>query len=254
MKAADVMTRQVMTVSPDASILQAARLMLQHRISGLPVVNDQGQLIGIVTEGDFLRRAETGTERHRRSWLQFLASPGARAEEYVHTHGRKVDEVMSRNPHTVAEETSLEDVVRTMERDRVKRVPVVRGGKLVGIISRANLLHAMASVARTLPPAEKNDAAIRDRILSEFEKQPWHAAGVNFIVRGGNVDLSGTIFDDRLREALKVLVENIAGVKAIHDHLVWVEPYSGMAFASSEDDKAEGRRPGEAISAGLLPL
>ena len=186
MKAADVMTRQVITVTPDASILQAARLMLQHHISGLPVVDQQGQVIGMVTEGDFLRRSETGTVRHRPSWLEVLMSTGRLAEEYVHTHGRKVDEVMSRSPHTVSEETSLEEVVRTMERERIKRVPVVRGGKLVGIITRANLLHALATVARTVPPVERDDAAIRDRILSEFGKQPWHAAGVSVVVRGGD--------------------------------------------------------------------
>ena len=129
------MTRQVITVAPDASILQAARLMLQNRISGLPVVDDRVQLVGIVTEGDFLRRSETGTERHRPSWLQFFMSTGGLADEYVHTHGRKVEEVMSRKPQTISEDANLEEVVRTMERAGVKRVPVQRGDKRVGIIT-----------------------------------------------------------------------------------------------------------------------
>jgi CBS domain-containing protein len=248
MKAADVMTRQVISVMPDDSIFQAARLMLQHRISGLPVVDQQGQVVGVVTEGDFLRRSEIGTERQRPSWLEVLMSTGRLADEYVHTHGRKVDEVMSRGPTTVSEETSLEDVVRTMERQRVKRVPVVRAGKLVGIITRANMLHALASAAKLLAPVAPDDADIRNRILSEFDKQPWHTAGVSIVVHDGNVDLSGTIFDDRQRGALKVLAENVPGVKAVHDHIVWVEPYTGTAFASSEDDEAERRRPGMPIS------
>ena len=248
MQAADVMTRRVITVAPDASVLQAARLMLQNRISGLPVVDARGQLVGIVTEGDFLRRAETGTERRRPSWLQFFMSSGKLAEEYVRTHGRKVEEVMSRTPQTVAEDATLEEVVRTMERAGVKRVPVLRGDKLVGIITRANLLHALASAARTMPPTAKGDAAIRDRILAEFEKLSWGTVGVSVLVRDGSVELSGTILDDRQREALKVLVENVPGVKAVHDHIVWVEPYSGMAFPSPEDEP----RSGAAITAGPI--
>ena len=243
MRASDVMTRQVITIAPDASILQAMRLMLQNRISGLPVVDQQGHLVGIVTEGDFLRRAETGTGRHRPWWLEFLMSPGRLADEYVHTHGRKVEEVMSRSPHTVSEDATLEEVVRTMERKNIKRVPVIRDGKLAGIITRANLLHALASVTRIIPPVPKDDAAIRERILSEIDKLPWRPA-VSVLVRDGNVDLSGTIVDERAREGIKVLVENVPGVRAIHDHIVWVEPQSGMAFPSPEDEKVDAASRG----------
>lgn len=238
MRAADVMTRRVITISRDAQVSQAVRLMLQNGISGLPVVDQHGHLVGIVTEGDFLRRTETGTERHRPSWLEFLTSSGRLAEEYAHAHGRKIEEVMSQNLHTVSEDATLEEVVRTMERKHIKRVPVLREGKLVGIISRANLLHALASAARSIRPATKDDAAIRDRILAEMHKLPWRPAGVSVLVRDGNVDLSGTIPDEREREGIKVLVENVAGVQAIHDHIVWIEPQSGMAFSSPEDEKA----------------
>jgi CBS domain-containing protein len=224
MKAADVMTRQVITIRPNASILQAARLMLQNRISGLPVVDQKGLLIGVVTEGDFLRRAETDTGRHRPSWLEFFMSPGRLADEYVHAHGRKVEEVMSRNPHTISEDASLEEVVRTMERKRIKRVPVMRNGQLIGIITRANLVQALASIARVIPPVLKDDAAIRDRILSEIDKLPWGPAGINVLVRDGNVDLSGIILDESQREGIKVLVENVPGVREVHDNIVWIEP------------------------------
>ena len=240
MNAADVMTRQVITIAPDASILQAAHLMLQNRISGLPVVDVHGRLVGIVTEGDFLRRTEIGTERHRPSWLQFLTSERRLADEYVHTHGRKIEEVMTCNPHTVSEETPLEKVVRIMERKNVKRVPVLRAGKLVGIITRANLLHALACLEETSQPAALGDAAIRDRILSELAMLPWRPT-VSVNVRDGAVDLSGTILSEDEREALRVAVENVPGVKVIHDHVVWVEPNSGMVFASPEDEETEAR-------------
>jgi CBS domain-containing protein len=148
MQAADVMTPKVLSVSPDASILEAMQLMLLNGVSGLPVIDQCGSLVGIVTEGDFLRRVETGTEKERPKWLEIFMGPGRLADEYVHTHGRRVAEVMTPDPFTIAEDTPLEDVVDSMERRRIKRVPVVREGRLVGIVSRADLLHALASTMR----------------------------------------------------------------------------------------------------------
>jgi CBS domain-containing protein len=219
MKASDVMTRRVITIGRDASILEAARLMLQKRISRLPVVDDKGKLIGIVTEGDFLRRAETATERRRPDWLEFLIGPGRLADEYVHSHGRKVEEVMTPDPRTVTDDTPLEAVVHVMERNHIKRLPVVSGDHIVGIISRANLLHALASLAREAALTSKDDATIRDRVLAEIEKQPWSGAGINVVVRNGNLELSGVVFDERQRQALKVAAENVPGVNAVHDHI-----------------------------------
>src|SRR6185503_15359420 len=143
MKVRDVMTRKVLSIEPGATVLQAVRSMLQNKISGLPVVDTEGTLVGVVTEGDFLRRAETATERRRPRWLEFLVGPGRLASEYVHTHARKIADIMTPDPHTVTEDTSLEDVVHLMEKHRIKRLPVVRGKMLVGIVTRANLLHAL---------------------------------------------------------------------------------------------------------------
>ena len=159
MKVQDIMTRKVLSIEPDATVLQAVRSMLQNKISGLPVVDADGKLVGIVTEGDFLRRAETTTERRRPRWLEFLVGPGRLADEYVHTHARKIADVMTPEPYTVTEDTSLEDVVQLMEKHRIKRLPVVRGKQLVGIVSRANLLHALASLA---PTRARNSRERRD--------------------------------------------------------------------------------------------
>lgn len=235
MQVRDVMTRNVISVKTDESILSAARLMLQNRISGLPVLDASGALVGIVTEGDFLRRGELGTTKRRPRWVEFLLGPGKLAEEYVHQSGRKVFDVMTRDPRTVSEDDTLETVVAQMERHRVKRLPVVRQGKLVGIISRANLLHALASLAREAPASSGGDAAIRDRILEALAKQHW-ALAVNVVVKNGIAELWGTIMDERERQACIVAVENVPGVKQVHDHLVWVEPMSGMAFPSAEDE------------------
>jgi CBS domain-containing protein len=229
MKALDVMTQPVISVEPDASILEAARLMLQHRISGVPVVDAKGKLVGMVTEGDFLRRAETGTQRRRPRWIEFLVGPGRLASEYVHTSGRKVDEVMSVDVHSVTEDTPLDDIVQLMERYGIKRVPVVRGETLVGIVTRANLLRALVGVAKAAQPPLAGDEAIRTRIMAELAKQPWAPLGaIEIAVRDGAVTLSGVLTDDRQRQALKVAAENIPGVKKVEDRLAWLVPGTGM--------------------------
>ena len=152
MKAEDVMTRDVISIDPDATVLQAARLMLQHHISGLPVIDKDGNLVGVLSEGDFLRRRETKTERRRSRWLEFLMGPGRIAAEYSHSHGSKVSEVMTTDVQTVEQDAALEDIVDLMERRRIKRVPVVCGGQMVGIVTRSNLMHAMVSLARVAQP------------------------------------------------------------------------------------------------------
>jgi CBS domain-containing protein len=238
MQVRDVMTPNVITVTPDESILVAARLMLQHRVSGLPVVDGAGALVGMVTEGDFLRRGEIGTARRRPKWLEFIVGPGRLATEYVHSAGRKVAEVMTPDPYTIDEDASLETVVEVMERRRIKRLPVVRNGRLVGIVSRANLMHALASLVTLTPQAAVGDAATRERALAALVPHNW-AFGVNVVVKNGVAELWGTITDERERQACIVAVENVAGVKAVHDHLVWVEPISGMVFPSAEDEAAE---------------
>jgi CBS domain-containing protein len=236
MKAGDVMTRAVISADPDATVLQAARYMLQHHISGLPVIDKAGKLVGVLSEGDFLRRRETQTERRRSRWLEFLMGPGKIAAEYTHSHGSKVSEVMTSELYTVGEDTSLEDIVELMERRRIKRVPVLRGNKVVGIVTRSNLMHAMVSLARTEPKAAKDDAGIREILLAEMQKEVWApVAMTNVVVHDGVVELWGVIIDDRQREALKVTAENIPGVKAVKDHMVWVEPTSGMVIEPREE-------------------
>jgi CBS domain-containing protein len=230
MKAADVMTPNVISIRADASIAEMAKLMLDNRISGLPVIDDRGKLVGIVTEGDCLRRTETGTERKRPGWLEFFTGPGRLAGEYIHTHSRKVADVMTQAPVTVEEDTPLEEVVHLMESRRIKRIPVMRDGKIVGIVSRANLLQALASVARTLPPAGPNDSAIRDQIMAELRAKHGWAPPFNVTVRDGIVDLWGVVFASHQREAAIVAAENVPGVKVVRSHFAWVDPYSGMVI------------------------
>ncbi len=235
MRVSDVMTRNVVSIRSDDTILKAARLMLQNRISGLPVVDAEGGLIGMVTEGDFLRRAEINTARRRPKWIEFLLGPGRLADEFTRASGRRVQEVMTQKPVTVGEDASLATAVELMERNRIKRLPVVRDGKIVGIISRANLVRALVSLPQASEAPAGGDAAIRDQILAAFVAQPW-APRIDVTVKDGIVDLWGTITDDRERKACVIVAENVGGVRQVRDHIVWVEPMSGMAFPSPEDE------------------
>ena len=240
MKAKDVMTSPVVSIELDASIWQAVRIMLQRHISGLPVIDQKGALVGIVTEGDFLRRAETGTQRRRPRWLEYLIGPGRLADEYTRSHGRKVSEIMTADPLTITEDTPLDEIVRLMEKRQIKRLPVVREQHVVGIVSRANLVHALASVARDIRPTLPSDQAIRDRILAELASQSWAPiALVDVHVRDGVVELWGMITDERERKAIVVAAENAPGVKAVNDHLAWVDAISAMVLSPSREEPAQ---------------
>ena len=242
MHARDIMASRVVSIAPEATVLEAIELMLKNRISGVPVIDRTGALVGIVTEGDFLRRAETGTERKRPRWLEFLLGPNSLAKDYVRSHGRKVDEVMTKELVTVGEEAPLDEVVRIMERKRVKRLPVMRGRELVGIVSRASLLHALATMSRDLPPPAKSDAEIRHRVTEELAKQPWAPiALIDVVVKDGVVELWGSITEASQGEALRVCAENVPGVKAVVSHLSWIEPMSGLVI--SEEDMPKGGAP-----------
>jgi CBS domain-containing protein len=238
MKARDVMTHPVISVETETPVHVAIRLMLQRKISGLPVVDASGNLVGMVTEGDFLRRAEAGTEHKQSRWLDFLVGPGALADQYTKAHGRKVGEVMTKDVKSVDEHTSLGDIVAMMERNRIKRVPVLRGKKLVGIVTRANLLRALASVIHNVPPSKADDAGIRQKIVEALQSEKWApVATVDAIARDGVVTLTGYVLDERQRGALKVLVENVPGVKQVRDQMVWVEPMSGVTIPAPDEEQ-----------------
>lgn len=238
MRAHHIMTRDVITVTPHTSIEEAAKIMLRTHISGLPVMDDAGKLVGIVSESDFLRRSEIGTGRKRPAWLQFLVGPGKAATDFVHERGRKVGDVMTENPVTVNEETPLGDIVRLMEKKGIKRLPVLSDSRLVGIVTRSNLLQAVASMAREIPDPTANDDHIRHRLTRMVNAADWRPIGFDVTVRNGAVHLHGIITTDKARQATIVAAENTAGVKEVHDHLCFVDSYSGFYVESPEDIQA----------------
>ena len=235
MRAHQIMTKHVTTVTPHTSIEDAANIMLRCHVSGVPVVNDDGALVGIVSEGDFLRRGEIGTERKRSPLLRFFAGTGKLATEFVHERGRKVEDVMTPDPITVNEQTPLSDLVELMEKHGIKRLPVMRGKDMVGIVTRSNLLQAVASMAHEIPDPTADDDHIRRRITDALEKNDWCPVGLGVVVRDGIVHLSGIISEDHSRQAAIVGAENVSGVKKVHDHLCWVDPITGVYLDSPED-------------------
>ena len=170
-----------------------------------------GKLVGIISEGDFIRRSEIGTQRKRGRFLKFILGSGKEAADFVHEHGGKVGEIMTPEPLTINEDTDLEEIVELMEKNNVKRLPVMRGDKLVGIVSRSNLLQAVASLARQIPDPTADDDHIRNRIIDALEKNDWCPFGLSVIVRDGIVHLSGVITEERSRQATIVAAENVAG-------------------------------------------
>ena len=235
---ADVMNRNVISIAPDATVEMAAKTMLDRGISGLFVVDAKGELAGIVTEGDLLRRDELGTQRHRPWWLRILVSPGRQAADFTHTHGRHVSDVMTPDVIAVAASAPLEEVVETMEKHRIKRLPVVENNRVIGVVSRSDLLRYLIVHARRTPVAATDDSTIRTTILDTLDKQAWApVTSLNVTVADGVVDVWGTITDDRERTAICVAVENTPGVKKVHDHLVYIEPYSGTVIESPDEQR-----------------
>ena len=240
MRAHQIMTRHVITVGPETSVVEAADTMLRHHISGLPVVNPAGKLVGIISQGDFIHRAEIGTERKRGRWLRFLVGPGQIASEFAHERGRKVREIMTTNPVTVPENASLEDSVRLIEKHNIKRLPVMRGDQLIGIVTRSNLLQAVAALAHDIPDPTAADEQICRNIITTIEGSDWSPSRFNVIVRDGIVHLSGIITDERCRQAAIVAAENVPGVKQVHDELYRYplpeEEFGGGDFVSLQQE------------------
>jgi predicted transcriptional regulator len=189
-----------------------------------------------LSEGDLLRRSELGSERKRPHWLELLLGSGRLAEAYAHEHGRKVGEVMTRNVETIAEDAELSQAVDQMIHRRIKRLPVLRGEAVVGVISRSDLLKGLLAAAPGVN-APHPDAEIKAAIQAELDKLGWAPrASVRVEVANGVVTFAGAITDERLRDGLKVIAENTPGVTAVHDHVAWIEPNSGFILPSEGDD------------------
>jgi len=220
MKARDVMVSPVITVTPTTLVKDAAKLFLKHSFSAVPVVDDKGAIIGIVSETDLMHRAEIGTDRQRSWWLRLLMDDRTLAADYIKSHATRVAEVMTINVITASPETPLREVAALMEKNSIKRVPIVENGQLVGILSRANLVQALASAGSKLE-IPQSDASIRDGLLKHLRAQDWaHTSLLNVTVNDGVIDLWGVTDSETERKALRVAAEAMPGARAVNDHLI----------------------------------
>jgi len=242
MRAHQIMSRHVITVGVNASVAEAIAIMLGHHVSGLPVVDAAGRLVGIVSEGDFIRRAEIDTDRKRGRWLSFLAGADRLAVDFARSHGRKVGEIMTRNPVTIAEDTPLAEIVEMMDRHHVKRLPVLRGESLVGMVTRSDFLPAVARLVRNAGPegAAPNDDRIRELVIAAMADAPWRPCAMNVDVQNGMVSLRGSVRSEKARQAAIIAAENVPGVGKVQDELTVYPPpedeYGGGDFASLPEE------------------
>ena len=225
MRAMDIMTSEVITVGEDTTVPEAAKLMAERGISAVPVVDRDNRIVGMVSEGDLLHRAETGTERRRSWWLDMVSSTNKLAGEYIKSHSARVKDVMTRDVLSVTEETAVADIAVLLETNRIKRVPVVRDGKIVGIVSRANLVRALAMTI-TEGVGDGDDRTIRDKLLAELKAQKWaEVSPANVTVKDGVVHLWSSYLSEQERRALIVAAESVPRVRRVEDHMRPVSAY-----------------------------
>jgi len=221
MHAIDIMTSTVVTVTPETTVLDTAKLFVKHGISGAPVVDENGQVLGLISEGDLLHREELNTDQDGRSWwLKLFSSSSHDAQSYVKSHARRVRDVMTEPVISVDAKTPLHEIADLLETHHIKRVPVLQAGKLIGIVSRANLIQALASTADELPSADSPpDDEIRAMLMGEIAGKKWSYVGRNVVVRNGVVHLWGSIWSAEEVHAARIAAENIPGVKGIEEHI-----------------------------------
>jgi CBS domain-containing protein len=228
MKAQDIMTRDVATVSPDTSVRDIAALMMKKHISGVPVLADDGSVVGIVSEGDLLHRAEVGTERRRKWWFRTFADSDALAREYAKAHGLRARDVMSRYVVSVRADTELRDVADILDTQHIKRVPVLQEGRVVGVITRRDLVRALSQAQISKAEKKVGNAALHRRLQDRIQAQPWiNDSYINLTVSDGVVELWGFVVSTDQRNALRALVEETDGVSRIEDKLSIAGPLRG---------------------------
>lgn len=231
MRVKDVMTPQVIAVADSASLWEALNLMVSRNISALIVNDPLGVAVGVLSEGDLMRRAEFGAQKKRPRWLEFLIGGGRVARDYAQSHGRRVDEIMTRHVLSIEAGADVSEAVDLMLEKKVRRLLVVEGSASVGILSRSDLVRALM---RALPQlTTRSDAEIKADVEAALQREVWApVATVSVAVEGGIVTLQGVIPDETLRTGLHVLVENVPGVRQVDDRLAWIEPNSGTYMAA----------------------
>jgi CBS-domain-containing membrane protein len=221
MKARDVMVGKVIATHPEASVSEAVKLLVDNDVSALPVVDDEGRVVGIISEADIMRRAEIGTEKRRPWWLEAVPPGAELAEEYARSHGKRVEELMSSDVISASEDTPLEEIASLLEKHRIKRVPILKDGRLVGIVSQSNLVQALAAAGSKVITSADKDRIIREDIVAQLANQKWTDFGDrNVVVVDGVVHLWGLVGSPEERKALTALAESAPRVAGVRDEMI----------------------------------
>jgi len=243
MLAHEIMSRHVITIDADAPVTEAVATMLAHRIGGLPVVDSTGKLVGLVSESDFVRRAELDTDKRQPPrWLLLLTSPDQTARDFMRQSGRKVRQIMTPNPITIAEDTSLNQIVQLMESHGYRRFPVMRGDTIIGMVTRGDFVGALANLSLDTIAFSDDDNEIRRAVTEALSSAAWRPCGLNIAVRDGVVTLRGTVRSENIRKAAIVAADNVRGVKRVEDQLTTIsgppseEEYGGGDFVSLQTE------------------
>jgi CBS domain-containing protein len=227
--AKDLMTTNVITVAPETSVADIAKVLLDNHISAVPVVDANNKVLGMVSEGDLMSRADTETDWRPSWWLSLFGSTEAVAQKFIKTHGTHAAEVMTRSVVTIASDTPVKEIARLLEKNGIKRVPVVDGGQLVGVVGRGDLLRGLATHGPKIKLASNDDRSIREKILAELKANDLRFPNASIVVSDGVVHLWGAVQSDAEREALRVAAEDIDGVSGVEDHLGRLPGYSRTA-------------------------
>jgi CBS domain-containing protein len=215
------MVHDVITVKPEDDVELAVKLLLDNDVSALPVVGDDGKVVGVLSEADLIHREEIGTEKQHPWWLEAVMPASKLAGEFAKSHGRRVDEVMTIGAVTASEDTPLGEIATLLERHRIKRIPIVRDGKLVGVVSRSNLIQALASSQPHTDTGTTTDRSIRLDLLDRLHHQDWTDFGeINVIVKDGVVHVWGLVSTAAERRALLALAEEVPGVVGVTDEMI----------------------------------
>ncbi len=220
MKAADVMVTRVITARPEEHVRDVANRLLENRVSALPVVDGDGKLVGIVSEGDLMRRSEIGTERRHPWWLALFSRGAAEAKDFVKANSQRVGDVMSSPVISAKPDASLAEIASLLESKGIKRVPIVDQGRLVGIVSRANLLQALAMSAKGTATSAGDDGALRRRVLDRLQSESWVPWMLNVTVNDGTVNLWGIASSEAEKKAARVAAETTPGVRSVEDNII----------------------------------
>tara|TARA_R110002074_G_scaffold60375_7_gene146413 strand:- start:2638 stop:3348 length:711 start_codon:yes stop_codon:yes gene_type:complete len=227
MQAQDIMTKNVISAAADTTVEQITGLMMKNHISAVPILDSAGAIIGLISEGDLMRRVEGSGSTNKSWWLSLFAGSDNTAQDFIAMRGRRAKDIMTRKVEVVAPDTPVWEIARLLEEKRIKRVPVVDNGKIVGIVSRGNLMQALATAPTVTLDRSTSDRKKREIVLAALAQVPGlNPVHLNVVVEGGRVDVWGIAGSNAEEDAARVALDNIDGLGEVSVNLGRIPNYA----------------------------